>query len=52
MKEQKLDEGEFLNVEKIPFDEVLRMVMEGEITDGKTQTAILKLAVMKREGEI
>lgn len=52
MKEQKLDEGEFLNVEKIPFDEVLRMVMEGEITDGKTQTAILKLAVMKREGKI
>lgn len=52
MKEQKLDEGEFLNVEKVPFSKALEMVMSGEITDGKTQAVILKLAVMKSEGKI
>lgn len=50
--EQKLDEGEFLNVEKVPFEKALQMVMDGEIRDGKTQTAILKLAVMKKAGKI
>ncbi len=52
MKEQKLDEDEFLNVVKMPFSEALDMVMKGEITDGKTQTVILKLALMKEEGKI
>lgn len=52
LKEQKLDEGEFLNVEKVPFDKALEMVMSGEITDGKTQAVILKLAIMKSEGKI
>lgn len=42
--EQKLDEGEFLNIQKVPLDELVRDVMEGRITDGKTQTAILKAA--------
>ena len=45
-----LDEGEFLAVEEYPFDEVLRMVMEGEITDGKTQNAILKAALLMQQG--
>ena len=40
--EQNLDEDEFLKVEQIPFGELIRMVMEGEIQDGKTQTALLK----------
>ncbi len=40
--QQKLDEDEFLNIEKIPLDEAVRMVMNNEIPDGKTQAAILK----------
>lgn len=40
--EQRLDEGEFLNVELIPLDELVDAVMRGEITDGKTQAALLK----------
>ena len=40
------DEDEFLNIERIPFDKALKMVMDGEIKDAKTQTAILKTAVL------
>lgn len=39
-----LDEDEFLEVIKIPFQDALEMVMDGRITDGKTQNAILKAA--------
>lgn len=39
---QKLDADEFLNVEKIPLDALVDAVMDGSITDAKTQTAILK----------
>ena len=40
------DEDEFLNVEKIPFDKALDMVLSGEIKDSKTQCALLKAAVI------
>ena len=40
--EQKLDEDEFLNVYEVPLEELVESVMNGEITDGKTQAAILK----------
>ncbi len=46
--EQKLDEGEFLKVEKIPLKTLLSMVLGGELPDCKTQIAVLKTAV--REG--
>lgn len=36
------DEGEFLNVEKLPLDKLFEMVMNNEIDDGKTVIAILK----------
>ena len=49
---QRLDEGEFLDVEKIKFSDALKMVMDGDIRDAKTVAAILKLSVMKSEGEI
>ena len=39
---QNLDEGEFLEVVKIPFCDALKMVMENKIADAKTQIAILK----------
>ena len=41
---QCLDEGEFLEVVKIPITEAVEMVMKGEIKDGKTQLVILKAA--------
>ena len=37
-----LDEDEFLDVEKIPLKTLVKMVMDGEILDGKTEIAILK----------
>ena len=39
---QKLDEGEFLEVEYFDFSEVLRMVDNNTIKDSKTIIAILK----------
>ena len=41
-----LDEGEFLEVFRLPLDEAVDMVMRGEITDGKTQVAILRAKLM------
>lgn len=40
--EQHLDEGEFVDVVKMPFSQAFDMVMNNEIPDSKTQTAILK----------
>ena len=39
---QNLDEGEFLNVEKYPLDQLYQMVMDNEIHDCKTAIGILK----------
>ena len=41
MEEQHLDEDEFLNVERVPFDEMVRRCMEGEIQDAKKVDAVL-----------
>ncbi len=41
---QNLDPDEFLDVEKISLSEAVKLVMDGKITDGKTQIAILKAA--------
>ena len=45
--EQDLDEDEFLDIVKVPLDEVVRMILDGEITDGKTQAAVLKTKLMR-----
>lgn len=44
--EQKLDADEFLDVKKVPFDKAVEMVMNGEITDAKTQLALLKTKIL------
>ena len=44
--ETELDEGEFLEVFKVPLSEAVEMVLRGEITDGKTQVANLRAAMM------
>lgn len=41
-KGQHLDDGEFLNIKKIPLDELYSMVMDNKIRDCKTAIAILK----------
>ena len=46
-----LDEDEFLNVERIPLDKAVEMVLNNEIPDGKTQTAILKINELIRRGK-
>ena len=45
--ERDLDEDEFLDVVKIPFDEVVEMIKRGEIPDGKTQAAVLKAMLLR-----
>ena len=47
--ECELDEGEFLEVFRLPLDEAVDMVMRGEITDGKTQVAILRAKLMQNK---
>lgn len=44
--EQQLDDDEFLNVETVHISELVKQIMAGEITDAKTQTAILKAAIL------
>ena len=39
-----LDEDEFLNVQALPLARLVEEIMDGTITDGKTQTGILKAA--------
>jgi len=42
--EMHLDYDEFLNVYKIPFKDVLKMVIQGEIKDAKTCFAVIRYA--------
>ncbi len=43
---QCLDEDEFLDVERIPLQKAVEMVLNGELPDAKTQTAVLKTALL------
>ncbi len=40
--DRHLDEDEFVDVLRIPFDEAVRMAMNDEIPDSKTQLALMK----------
>lgn len=46
MGEQHLDPDEFLNLERVPFDEMVRRCVSGEIEDAKTVAAVLKAKVL------
>lgn len=46
------EETEVLQVKKIPFDELFKMVMNGEITDAPTIIAVLKAKLLIENGEI
>lgn len=44
--ETDLDEDEFLNVERVPFGELVDQVLAGEIRDAKTIAAVLKAKLL------
>ena len=44
--EAHLDEDEFLNLERVPFDQLVEQVLSGEIRDAKTIAAVLKAKVL------
>lgn len=46
--EQSLDDDEFLDVEAVPLEELVKEIMDGKIGDGKTQTALLKVALLEK----
>ena len=48
-EKQDLDDGEFLDVMKVPMSKALEMVMDGRITDAKTQIGLLKADRLLRE---
>ena len=50
--ENRPDYGEFLNVEKIPLNKAVEMVLNNQIPDSKTQIAILKTAMLLNSGKI
>jgi ADP-ribose pyrophosphatase len=45
------DDDEFVEIEKVPFQKAVEMILNGEIKDAKTQTAILKLNELRRNGK-
>ena len=45
----ELDEGEFLDVLRIPFEQAVQMVLDGQILDSKTQIGILKLHALRMQ---
>lgn len=50
---QKLDDDEFLDVFRMPLEEAVEKVLSGEIADGKTQAAVLKVYTMlQKEGKL
>ena len=45
-REQHLDEDEFLDVLTVPFEQLAEKVMSGEVSDGKTVSAVLKTKIL------
>ncbi|MEE0857899.1 MAG: NUDIX hydrolase [Acutalibacteraceae bacterium] len=48
--EDNPDEDEFLKVETIHIDKAVEMVLNNKIKDSKTQTAVLKTAMLLKQG--
>ena len=48
--ERELDEDEFLNVFRMPLDELVDRVLAGQIPDAKTQAAALRAKLMLERG--
>lgn len=52
MGDSRPDEGEFVNLEKIPLNKAVEMVLNNQIPDAKTQIAVLKTAMLLESGKI
>lgn len=50
--DNKLDEGEFLEVEKLPISEAVELIMNNDIKDAKTQVGILKAHMLMQQGKL
>ena len=50
MGAQDLDPDEFLNVEYVPLEDLVRQILAGEIPDVKTQSAVLRVYTMLKLG--
>lgn len=50
--ESHLDEDEFLEVERIPLQEAVELVMDNTIKDAKTQVLVLKAALLVEQKKI
>lgn len=50
--EPEPEEGEVLQIKKIPFNEVYQMVMDGKLTDSLTVAGILKTKLLIDKGDI
>lgn len=48
--ENHLDDDEFLTVELIPLEELVREILSGNVPDAKTQAAVLRAYLMVKEG--
>lgn len=48
---QDLDDGEFLDVVRMPFSQALKMAVNGEIRDAKTQIGLLKTFFWLNKGK-
>ena len=46
---QHLDDDEFLDVVKMPFEKALGMVLDGTIRDSKTQVGLMKYALLREK---
>jgi hypothetical protein len=46
------EDTEQLQVRRVPFEEAYRMVCAGEITDAITVAAILRVKLMRQQGDI
>lgn len=46
------DDDEFLEVDRIPMDKAVKMVMSNEIADSKTQVLVLKTAQLLKDGKL
>ena len=50
--ERELDDDEFLECERVPFEKMLDMIEQGELPDAKTQIAALRVWKMLSEKKI
>lgn len=49
LSKQRLDENEFVQIERYTLDELVQMIFSGEITDGKTIAGIMAYKVLKNK---